>query len=85
MHLTPLYPLKTTSFSAISPPRWIKSIIVGILLPTSVMLESLLGSQPTTSTLLPFSAQAAAIFDAVQDLPIPPLPYIAMCLTDDIH
>ncbi len=58
--------------------------MVGILLPTRVMLESLLGSQPTTSTLWPSSAQAAAMFEAVQDLPMPPLPYIATCLIDDI-
>ncbi|VVB63589.1 Uncharacterised protein [uncultured archaeon] len=85
MHLTPLYPLKTTSDSAISPPRWIRSIMVGILRPTRVMVESLFGSQPTTRTLCPSSAHAAAMLEAVQDLPIPPLPYMATCLMGDIN
>jgi hypothetical protein len=42
------------------------------------MDESLLGSQPMIMTFLPPSAQAAAMFEAVLDFPIPPFPYIAM-------
>jgi hypothetical protein len=39
-----------------------------------VIDESLLGSQPMIMTFFPNSAQAAATFEAVLDLPMPPFP-----------
>src|SRR5665647_2205941 len=43
-------------------------------------VESALGSHPTTMTFLPASASAPTVFCVVVDLPIPPFPYIAICL-----
>ncbi len=56
-------------------------VFVGMRLPRrSVMDESLLGSHPIIVTRYPSSAHAAATLEAVLDFPIPPLPYIAICL-----
>ena len=53
----------------------INESIVGILLPcNNAIEESDFGSHPINITLYPITEQAAAIFVAVLDFPIPPLP-----------
>ena len=57
----------------------IKTVVLGIP-PNISLVESAFGSQPIIISFLPFSARAAARFWVVVDFPIPPFPYIAICL-----
>ncbi len=81
-HNTPPYPAKTMSCSLrTSLFALMLSRTVGIFLPPMrFVVESALGSQPTCITRKPPAAKAAAKFDVVVDLPMPPLPYMAIFL-----
>ena len=48
--------------------------------PARILVESLLGSQPTCITVCPLSLSAADRFEAIVLFPMPPFPYIAICL-----
>ena len=55
------------------------------LLKSNWNVESAFGSQPICITVKPFSASAAATLDTVVDLPMPPLPYIAILIMFFLH
>ena len=62
--------------------RWSRSVssTVGIMRPpVSERVESRLGSQPTCITSRPRSRRAMERLEETVLLPIPPLPYIAIC------
>lgn len=76
----PWYPVRTTP-SNVAPTSalrdWLRtcsSTVSWNSSPVRSDVQSAFGSQPTTRSLLPSSAKAAATFWLVVDFPMPPLP-----------